>query len=80
MQRVRALGLDETTTQQIFEIFDAVMASFAVVRKDYGSHEGLRNVVAVAIFDIVSSGERNRQMIEFHAENAGRQYLKKLRL
>jgi hypothetical protein len=33
MHRVRALGLDNATTQQLFEIFDRVMSEFVAVRR-----------------------------------------------
>ena len=79
MHRVSALGLDDATTHQVFEIFDRVMIEFAAVRKEYGSHDGLRNVIAVAMFEVLQDGERNLRVIELAAVNAGRGYLKKLR-
>lgn len=78
MQQICALGLDDTITHQLFETFDTVMNKFTLVRKEYGSHEGLRDAVAVAIFEIVSAGERNLRTIESYAESSGRQYLKRL--
>ena len=78
MHRVRALGLDDATTQQLFEIFDRVMSEFAAVRREYGSHEGLRNFVAVAMVDMLRDGERNLRVIEFAAVSAGHVYLKSL--
>ena len=80
MHRVRDLGLDDTTTQQCFEIFGRVMSDFAAQREEYASHAGLRNVVAVAILEMAQDGERNLQLVEFHAVSSGRAYLKKLGL
>ena len=80
MDRIRALGLDETTTTQLFMIFDNTMAKFAALREDYRVHFGLRNAVALGILDIVSDGERNFLAIEHHAEFVGRKYMRDLHL
>jgi hypothetical protein len=80
MQRVQALGLDASTTQELFDLYDRVMSEFAAVRVDFSLHEGLRNTVAVAILEMVQDGELNLQVVEFHALTAGRAYLKKLSL
>lgn len=76
MHRVRALGLDDATTTQLFTIFDRTMAKFAAVREEYGLHDGLRNAVALGILNIGSNGEKNFNTIEHQAERAGRQYIK----
>jgi hypothetical protein len=57
MDRIRALGLNETTTTQLFMIIDNTMAKFAALREDYRVHSGLRNAVALGILDIVSDGK-----------------------
>jgi hypothetical protein len=76
MDRVRALGLGEETTQQLFTIFDSTMAKFAALREEHRVHSGLRNAVALGILEIVSAGERNFLAIEHHAEFVGRKYLR----
>jgi hypothetical protein len=80
MDRVRALGLDEETTQQLFTIFDSTMGKFAALREDYRVHSGLRNAVALGILEIVSRGERNFLAIEHQAEFVGREYIRDRRL
>ena len=76
MDRVRALGLDETTTQHLFFFFYSTMAKFAALREDYRVHSGLRDAVALGILEIVSRGERNFLVIEHHAEFVGRKYIR----
>jgi hypothetical protein len=80
MDRIRALGLDETTTTQLFAIFNSTMAKFSALREDYRAHAGLRDAVAQGILDIVSRGERNFLAIAHHAEFVGLRYIKARRL